>query len=86
VTDRSTSPDGSGLGPERNVSFDSPHPPRDARIAGKEAFLVAPTRYLGHYVVGRLATRLDVEVLLSDTPGGGVSALVTLPAKILAPD
>ena len=58
----------------------------NARIAGEEAFLVAPTRYLGHYVVGRLATRLDVEVLLSDTPGGGVSALVTLPAKILAPD
>ncbi|WP_162931347.1 sensor histidine kinase [Streptomyces sporangiiformans] len=58
----------------------------NARIAGKEAFLVAPTRYLGHYVVGRLARRLGVEVLLSDTPGGGVSALVTLPARILAPD
>ncbi|MFI6931390.1 nitrate- and nitrite sensing domain-containing protein [Streptomyces sp. NPDC050287] len=43
----------------------------NARIAGREAFLVAPTRYLGHYVVGRLATRLGVEVLLSETPGGG---------------
>ncbi len=58
----------------------------NARITGEEAFLVAPTRYLGHYVVGRLARRLGVEVLLSDTPGGGVSALVTLPARILAPD
>ncbi|GGL17001.1 sensor histidine kinase [Streptomyces flaveus] len=58
----------------------------NARIAGEEAFLVAPTRYLGHYVVGRLARRLGVEVLLSDTPGGGVSALVTLPARLLAPD
>lgn len=58
----------------------------NARIAGKEAFLVAPTRYLGHYVVGRLARRLGVDVLLSDTPDGGVSALITLPARILAPD
>ncbi|MEU0649681.1 sensor histidine kinase [Streptomyces umbrinus] len=58
----------------------------NARIAGEEAFLVAPTRYLGHYVVGRLARRLSVDVLLSETPGGGVSALVTLPAPILAPD
>ncbi|MET9973079.1 ATP-binding protein, partial [Streptomyces sp. NPDC006356] len=58
----------------------------NARIAGEEAFLVAPTRYLGHYVVGRLARRLGVEVLLSDTPGGGVSALLTLPARLLAPD
>ncbi|MGW1025229.1 sensor histidine kinase [Streptomyces sp. NPDC002577] len=57
----------------------------NARIAGEEAFLVAPTRYLGHYVVGRLARRLGVEVLLSDTPGGGVSALVTLPSRLLAP-
>ncbi|ELS51001.1 ATP-binding protein [Streptomyces viridochromogenes] len=58
----------------------------NARIAGEEAFLVAPTRYLGHYVVGRLARRLGVEVLLSDTPGGGVSALIILPARLLAPD
>lgn len=58
----------------------------NARIAGEEAFLVAPTRFLGHYVVGRLARRLGVEVLLSDTPEGGVSALVTLPARLLGPD
>ncbi|WP_246143840.1 sensor histidine kinase [Actinacidiphila oryziradicis] len=58
----------------------------NARLAGEEAFLVAPTRFLGHYVVGRLAGRLGVEVLLSDTPGGGVSALVTLPARLLTAD
>lgn len=57
----------------------------NARLSGDEAFLVAPTRFLGHYVVGRLARRLDVEVRLFDTPGGGVSALVTLPARLLAP-
>ncbi|MEV7387659.1 nitrate- and nitrite sensing domain-containing protein [Streptomyces sp. NPDC091215] len=58
----------------------------NARIAGEEAFLVAPTRFLGLFVVGRLARRLGVEVLLSDTPDGGVSALVTLPVRLLAPD
>jgi signal transduction histidine kinase len=57
----------------------------NARLAGDEAFLVAPTRFLGHYVVGRLSRRLDVEVRLFDTPGGGVSALVTLPGRLLAP-
>ncbi|WP_329316859.1 sensor histidine kinase [Streptomyces sp. NBC_01262] len=57
----------------------------NARLAGDDAFLVAPTRFLGHYVVGRLARRLDVEVRLFDTPGGGVSALVTIPARLLAP-
>ncbi|MGW7425998.1 ATP-binding protein [Streptomyces sp. NPDC054813] len=43
----------------------------NARISGEEAFLVAPTRYLGHYVVGRLARRLGVEVLLSGHPRRG---------------
>ncbi|MEU6371623.1 nitrate- and nitrite sensing domain-containing protein [Streptomyces sp. NPDC046909] len=58
----------------------------NARIAGEEVFLVAPTRFLGHYVVGRLARRLGVEVMLSHSPAGGVSALVTLPARILVPE
>ncbi|WP_374064466.1 ATP-binding protein [Streptomyces himalayensis] len=40
----------------------------NARLAGEEAFLVAPTRFLGHYVVGQLARRLNAEVRLFDTP------------------
>ncbi|WP_337192250.1 nitrate- and nitrite sensing domain-containing protein [Streptomyces sp. HUCO-GS316] len=56
----------------------------NARLAGDEAFLVAPTRFLGHYVVGQLARRLNVEVRLFDTPSGGVSALVSLPPRLLA--
>jgi len=56
----------------------------NARLSGEEPFLVAPTRFLGHYVVGRLAQRLDAEVRLFDTPGGGISALVTLPPRLLA--
>ncbi|MGW3242132.1 sensor histidine kinase [Streptomyces sp. NPDC001070] len=54
--------------------------------AGDEVFLAAPTRFLGHLVVARLARRHGVEAVLFDTPGRGVSALVTLPGRLLAPD
>ncbi|MDX2546154.1 nitrate- and nitrite sensing domain-containing protein [Streptomyces sp. WI04-05B] len=54
---------------------------------GEDAFLAAPTRFLGHLVVGRLAHRLGdgAKVHLFDTPGGGLSALVVLPGRLLAP-
>lgn len=54
--------------------------------SGDEIFLSAPTRFLGHHVVGRLARRQGIEVRLFDTPEGGVSALVILPTRLLAPD
>lgn len=55
--------------------------------AGEDAFLAAPTRFLGHLVVGRLAHRLGegAKVHLFDTPGGGLSALLVLPGRLLAP-
>ncbi|MER5384461.1 nitrate- and nitrite sensing domain-containing protein [Streptomyces sp. NPDC002688] len=55
--------------------------------AGEEAFLAAPTRFLGHLVVGRLAHRLGegAQVHLFDTTGGGLSALLALPGRLLAP-
>jgi HAMP domain-containing protein len=60
-----------------------------ARFAGsgEEALLAAPTRFLGHFVVGRLAHRLGdgAEVHLFDTTGGGLSALLALPGRLLAP-
>src|SRR5207302_1805105 len=37
-----------------------------ARLRDEENFLVAPTRFLGHYVVGRLANRLGARVDLSE--------------------
>ncbi|MGW2521668.1 nitrate- and nitrite sensing domain-containing protein [Streptomyces sp. NPDC001617] len=54
--------------------------------SGEEA-LAAPTRFLGHLVVGRLAHRLGegTQVHLFDTPGGGLSALFALPGRLLAP-
>ncbi len=39
-----------------------------------------PTSRLGFHVVGRLAKRYHVEASLVSTPGGGVTALVRLPA------
>ncbi|WP_369231844.1 nitrate- and nitrite sensing domain-containing protein [Streptomyces sp. R21] len=55
--------------------------------SGDEALLAAPTRFLGHLVVGRLAQRLGegAQVHLFDTTGGGLSALLALPGRLLAP-
>ncbi|MEV8597224.1 nitrate- and nitrite sensing domain-containing protein [Streptomyces sp. NPDC052012] len=54
--------------------------------SGEEALLAAPTRFLGHLVVGRLADRLGegTRIDLFDTPGGGLSALLSLPGRLLA--
>lgn len=61
----------------------------NARLShsGEEALLAAPTRFLGHLVVGRLAHRLGegTQVHLFDTPGGGLSALLALPGRLLVP-
>ncbi|MFF4657506.1 nitrate- and nitrite sensing domain-containing protein [Streptomyces sp. NPDC001381] len=55
--------------------------------SGEDVLLTAPTRFLGHLVVGRLAHRLGegTRVHLFDTPGGGLSALLVLPGRLLAP-
>jgi hypothetical protein len=63
----------------------------NARLSGREPFLVAPSRYLGHYVVGTLAARLGALVELRPTEGhngeGGVTAYIALPAALIeAPD
>ena len=50
------------------------------RLAGAEAFTVAPSRYLGHYVAGRLAARHGIRVRLQRSIGPGITAVVHLPA------
>jgi signal transduction histidine kinase len=57
----------------------------NVRLAGGESFTVAPSRYLGHYVVGIQAARLGVHVKLSETVGGGVTASIEI-ASVLATD
>ncbi|HJP73741.1 MAG TPA: nitrate- and nitrite sensing domain-containing protein [Pseudonocardiaceae bacterium] len=54
-----------------------------ARLRDEENFVVAPTRFLGHYVVGRLARQLSVHVDLSDSPVAGTTAQMVLPADLL---
>ena len=56
------------------------------RLAGKESFTVAPSRYLGHYVAGHLASRLGIVVELQDSPAGGVTARIDVPMGLLADD
>jgi signal transduction histidine kinase len=54
------------------------------RLRGEGDFITAPARFLGHYVVGRLAQQMGIEVQLTPSPVTGVTARITLPAEILA--
>jgi signal transduction histidine kinase len=67
---------GVGMAPEEMATA-------NARLRGEQSFLVTPTRALGHYVVGRLAQRLGIEVWLHDSPLNGVTARIVLPANLL---
>jgi len=54
------------------------------RLRGEGDFITAPARFLGHYVVGRLAVDMGISVQLTPSPVTGVTARITLPASILA--
>ncbi|WP_280342398.1 sensor histidine kinase [Nocardia neocaledoniensis] len=56
----------------------------NARLRGEQDFIVASTRYLGHYVVGRLAGRLGIDVELTTSPVSGIVARMLLPPSLLA--
>src|ERR671919_317999 len=53
------------------------------RLAGTEAFTVAPSKYLGHYVAGNLAARHNIAVRLDNSPGNGITATIGLPPELL---
>ncbi len=53
------------------------------RLVERERLDVAPTGVLGLFVVGRLARRHALDVKLAETPGGGITALVTVPPELL---
>ncbi|MET7452167.1 ATP-binding protein [Streptomyces sp. NPDC005574] len=55
----------------------------NARLVRRERLDLVPTKVLGLFVVGTLARRWEVEVVLSRTPGGGVTAEVTIPSSLL---
>ncbi|MFE6176461.1 ATP-binding protein [Streptomyces sp. NPDC056464] len=67
---------GLGMSPER---LDE----ENARLIRRERLDVVPTKVLGLFVVGTLARRWEIAVTLSRTPGGGVTAEVTVPASLL---
>jgi signal transduction histidine kinase len=62
---------GLGLPPERLAE-------ENARLTRRERLDLAPTEVLGLFVVGRLARRHGIEVTLTDTPDGGLTAWVDL--------
>ncbi|MFE9022883.1 ATP-binding protein [Streptomyces sp. NPDC007808] len=70
---------GLGMSPER---LDE----ENARLIRRERLDLVPTKVLGLFVVGTLARRWDIAVTLSRTPGGGVTAEVSVPSKLLVTD
>ena len=55
----------------------------NVRLSAKESFTVAPSRYLGHYVVAQLALRHQIQVDLEPSESGGVMATIVLPFTLL---
>ena len=56
----------------------------NSRLHDEESFHAASTRCLGHYVVGRLARQLSIEVNLAPAPISGVTARLVLPPELLS--
>ncbi|MEV6759434.1 ATP-binding protein [Streptomyces sp. NPDC051105] len=67
---------GLGMSAERLVE-------ENARLIRRERLDLVPTKVLGLFVVGALARRWEIGVELTRTPGGGVTAEVTLPSRLL---
>jgi hypothetical protein len=54
------------------------------RLAGVESFTIAPSKYMGHYVTGKLAARHGISVqLASNAPNKGVTATIYVPNALL---
>ncbi|WP_282700383.1 ATP-binding protein [Streptomyces sp. CC219B] len=57
----------------------------NARLIRRERLDVVPTKVLGLFVVGTLARRWGIGVALTRTPGGGVTAEISVPSSLLRP-
>ncbi|MDT9695057.1 ATP-binding protein [Streptomyces sp. P17] len=57
----------------------------NARLVRRERLDLVPTKVLGLFVVGTLARRWEIGVTLTRTPGGGVTAEVSVPTSLLLP-
>jgi signal transduction histidine kinase len=58
----------------------------NARLSRAEGHAMAPSQHLGHYVTAILAARHGITVRLQATPGGGVTAVVRMPTRLLVAD
>ncbi len=58
----------------------------NSRISDPPPLDQVPTKFLGLYVVGRLAERHEIDVLLTEASTGGIAARVVLPDSLLASD
>jgi signal transduction histidine kinase len=68
---------GAGMSPEEIALA-------NRRLAGVESYTMAPSKYMGHYVTGRLAARHGITVRLRDnSPGRGTTATIDIPASLL---
>ncbi|MFD4576899.1 ATP-binding protein, partial [Streptomyces sp. NPDC058479] len=67
---------GLGMSPERLAE-------ENARLVRRERLDLVPTKVLGLFVVGALARRWNVDVALTRTPGGGVTAEISIPSSLL---
>ncbi len=52
-------------------------------LASRDAHTFAPSRFLGHFVVAQLASRHNLAVHLSASPGGGLTATIALPGPVI---
>ncbi|HET6483840.1 MAG TPA: nitrate- and nitrite sensing domain-containing protein [Actinoplanes sp.] len=69
---------GLGMQPERLAE-------ENARLTRRERLDLAPSEVLGLFVVGRLARRHGIEVTLTETAGGGITAWIDLnPSHLIA--
>lgn len=55
----------------------------NALITSANALTLAPSRFLGHYVVAQLAARHGLSVHLAASPAGGLTAMMWLPVALL---
>ena len=55
----------------------------NALISSASALTLAPSRFLGHYVVAQLAARHGLAVHLAASPAGGLTATIAVPAVLL---
>jgi hypothetical protein len=55
------------------------------RLAGSESFTIAPSKYMGHYVTGKLAARHGITVQLrGNAPEKGITATIAIPPALLS--